>query len=211
MQIQRSLLAFQQKAPRLCVLHIIEKQLLLTFCIVTAEPSCAARAGHSNMLLSGRGKRPKVRQRGHKASAAANPCLMQSGHATQRTAPPPTDRHVSVHDACLQAKSLPQTVIRLEADSLHIIMVSRFLYDLLYFVGEIQDIARAVSGSTTSTAREAPTTLGESEAYKPITEVGQCLETCDIQNALCSDQVCRPVLQCYVLIWPTCLLAFRWC
>ena len=128
------------------------------------------------MLLSGRGKRAKVILLGHFLSTAAGsmPHPLCSG-STKCCTCFLADWHVQVCVACLQAKSLPQTVIRLEADSLHIIMISRFLYDLLYFVGEIQDIARAVSGSTTSTAREAPATSGESEAYKPITEVGQCL------------------------------------
>ena len=126
------------------------------------------------MMLSGRGKRPKVGQWGHEVSTAASSTTMHPFHAAQ-SAGPSLLTSIPVCVARPQAKSLPQTVVRLEADSLHIIIISRFLYDLLYFVGEIQDIARAVSGSTTSTAREAPATSRESEAYKPITEVGQCL------------------------------------
>ena len=67
------MLTVQQRVLRLCVLHVCKRQLLLTSSTVTADPTCAARAGQNNMLLSGRGKRPKVTQRGLELAAAASP------------------------------------------------------------------------------------------------------------------------------------------
>ena len=70
----------------------------------------------------------------------------------------------------LQAVPLLQTVFRLEADSLHLTLVGRFLYDVMHFVTEVSDIAAALATPASRAAKEAKNMQCD-RTYRTITEV----------------------------------------
>ena len=70
----------------------------------------------------------------------------------------------------MQAVPLAQTVFKVEADSLHLTLVGRFLYDIMHFVTEAKEIASVLSAPSPPAASggqpEQP-----ADSYRPITEV----------------------------------------
>ena len=70
----------------------------------------------------------------------------------------------------LQAVPLLQTVFRVEADSLHLTLVGRFLYDVMHFVTEVKDIAAALA-TPASKAAAAAKQMQCDRTYRPIAEV----------------------------------------
>ena len=69
-----------------------------------------------------------------------------------------------------QAVPLLQTVFRVEADSLHLTLVGRFLYDVMHFVTEVKEIAAGLATPASTAAKEAKL-LQCDRTYRPITEV----------------------------------------
>ncbi len=69
-----------------------------------------------------------------------------------------------------QAVPLAQTVFKVEADSLHLTLVGRFVYDVMHFVTEAREIASVLS--TPSPAAVPATQQQPADSYRPITEVG---------------------------------------
>ena len=65
---------------------------------------------------------------------------------------------------------LAQKTFRVEADSLHLTLVGRFIYDVMHFVTEAREIASVLSVSSTATAAESQPQQSTS-SYRPITEV----------------------------------------
>ena len=70
----------------------------------------------------------------------------------------------------LQAVPLAQKTFRVEADSLHLTLVGRFIYDVMHFVTEAQEIASALSPPSTAAVGEAQLQQSTS-SHRPITEV----------------------------------------
>ncbi len=70
----------------------------------------------------------------------------------------------------MQTVPLAQTVFKVEADSLHLTLVGRFVYDIMHFVTEAKEIASVLSAPN-STAAPAPKQLQPADSYRPITEV----------------------------------------
>ncbi len=70
----------------------------------------------------------------------------------------------------MQAVPLAQTVFKVEADSLHLTLVGRFVYDVMHFVTEAREIASVLS--TPSPAAVPDTQQQHADSYRPITEVG---------------------------------------
>ena len=70
----------------------------------------------------------------------------------------------------MQAVPLAQTVFKVEADSLHLTLVGRFVYDVMHFVTEAREIASVLS--TPSPAAVPDTPQQPADSYRPITEVG---------------------------------------
>jgi hypothetical protein len=70
----------------------------------------------------------------------------------------------------MQAVPLAQTVFKVEADSLHLTLVGRFVYDVMHFVTEAREIASVLS--TPSPAAVPDTLQQHADSYRPITEVG---------------------------------------
>ena len=70
----------------------------------------------------------------------------------------------------MQAVPLAQTVFKVEADSLHLTLVGRFVYDVMHFVSEAREIASVLS--TPSPAAVPDTQQQAADSYRPITEVG---------------------------------------
>lgn len=74
----------------------------------------------------------------------------------------------------LKAVPLTQKTFKVEADSLHLTLVGRFVYDVMHFVSEAREIASVLSAPSTS----APNTSAEPKlqqttpgSYRPIIEV----------------------------------------
>ena len=65
---------------------------------------------------------------------------------------------------------LAQKTFRVEADSLHLTLVGRFIYDVMHFVTEAREIASVLSVPSTATAAESQLQHSTS-SYRPITEV----------------------------------------
>lgn len=85
---------------------------------------------------------------------------------------------ISLSMCAVQAVPLLQTVFRVEADSLHLTLVGRFLYDVMHFVTEVKDIAAALATPASKAAKEAKL-LQCDRTYRPITEVsGFCATSC---------------------------------
>lgn len=70
----------------------------------------------------------------------------------------------------MQAVALLQTAFRVEADSLHLTLVGRFLYDVMHFLTEVKDIAAALSTPASRAAKDSEQ-LQCDRTYRPITEV----------------------------------------
>ena len=68
---------------------------------------------------------------------------------------------------CVQALPLAQTVFKVEADSLHLTLVGRFVYDVMHFVTEAREIASVLSAPSLPKAPQEP----PADSYRPITEV----------------------------------------
>ena len=64
---------------------------------------------------------------------------------------------------------LAQKTFRIEADSLHLTLVGRFVYDVMHFVTEAKEIASVLS--TPGTAAAAEPQPQSTTSYRPITEV----------------------------------------
>lgn len=103
----------------------------------------------------------------------------------------------------VQAAPLAQTVFKIEADSLHLTLVGRFLYDIMHFVTEAKEIASVLSAPSPPAASggqpEQP-----ADSYRPITEVRGCCDTlwgCLIDQKAgmkCTEEICgccQPVQQ----------------
>ena len=65
--------------------------------------------------------------------------------------------------------ALPQTVFKVEADSLHLTLVGRFLYDVMHFVTEAREIASVLSTSEPGAPKSSPQQPADS--YRTLTEV----------------------------------------
>ena len=70
----------------------------------------------------------------------------------------------------LQAVPVAQKTFRVEADSLHLTLVGRFIYDVMHFVTEAREIASVLSVPSTAAAAESQPQQNTS-SYRPITEV----------------------------------------
>ena len=70
----------------------------------------------------------------------------------------------------MQATPLAQTVFKIEADSLHLTLVGRFLYDIMHFVTEAKEIASVLSAPS-SPAASGGQPEQPADSYRPITEV----------------------------------------
>lgn len=71
---------------------------------------------------------------------------------------------------CLQAVPLAQKTFRVEADSLHLTLVGRFVYDVMHFVSEAREIASVLSTPGSAGAPDAQSQQSIT-SYRPITEV----------------------------------------
>ena len=78
--------------------------------------------------------------------------------------------NTNVGKLLIQAVPLAQTVFKVEADSLHLTLVGRFVYDVMHFVTEAREIASVLS--TPSPAAVPDTQKQPADSYRPITEVG---------------------------------------
>ena len=88
----------------------------------------------------------------------------------------------------MQPVALPQTVFKVEADSLHLTLVGRFVYDVMHFVTEAREIASVLSApeaGAPQTPQQPPT-----DSYRTITEVS--LPTL-YSHALSAVYHCMPV------------------
>lgn len=65
---------------------------------------------------------------------------------------------------------LAQKTFRVEADSLHLTLVGRFIYDVMHFVSEAREIASVLSAPGTAVGAESQPQHSTS-SYRPITEV----------------------------------------
>lgn len=65
---------------------------------------------------------------------------------------------------------LAQKTFRVEADSLHLTLVGRFIYDVMHFVTEAREIASVLSAPPTAAAPESQPQQSNN-SYRPITEV----------------------------------------
>lgn len=88
----------------------------------------------------------------------------------------------------LQAVPLLQTAFRVEADSLHLTLVGRFLYDVMHFVTEVKDIASALSTPASRMAKEAKQ-LQCDRTYSPITEVNALTGLCTLLHLCLREQM----------------------
>lgn len=70
----------------------------------------------------------------------------------------------------LQAVPLAQKTFRVEADSLHLTLVGRFIYDVMHFVTEAREIASVLSAPPTAVSPESQPQQSNN-SYRPITEV----------------------------------------
>lgn len=75
----------------------------------------------------------------------------------------------------LQAVPLAQKIFRVEADSLHLTLVGRFMYDVMHFVTEAREIASVLSAPTSAAVGESQPQQSTS-SYRPITEVRNPLQ-----------------------------------
>lgn len=82
---------------------------------------------------------------------------------------------ISLSMCAVQAVPLLQTVFRVKADSLHLTLVGRFLYDVMHFVTEVKDIASALATPALTAAKEAKLSQCD-RTYRPITEVSGFVE-----------------------------------
>ena len=95
----------------------------------------------------------------------------------------------------LQAIPLAQKSFRVEADSLHLTLVGRFVYDVMHFVSEAREIASVLSTPASAgpaDVKPQPSTT----SYRPITEV--CLYGRVLSSPCLSDSMLEcnmPVLQ----------------
>ena len=74
-----------------------------------------------------------------------------------------------------QAVPLAQKTFRVEADSLHLTLVGRFIYDVMHFVSEAKEIASVLSAPPTAAAPESQPQQSNN-SYRPITEVKDWLQ-----------------------------------
>ena len=70
----------------------------------------------------------------------------------------------------VQAIPLAQTVFKIEADSLHLTLVGRFVYDIMHFVTEAREIASVLSAPGPPAASDGQPDQ-PADSYRPITEV----------------------------------------
>lgn len=70
----------------------------------------------------------------------------------------------------MQAVPLAQTVFKVEADSLHLTLVGRFVYDIMHFVSEAKEIASVLSAPSTVAVPESQQQQ-PADSYRTITEV----------------------------------------
>lgn len=70
----------------------------------------------------------------------------------------------------MQAVPLAQTVFKVEADSLHLTLVGRFVYDIMHFVSEAKEIASVLSVPSTDAVPESQQQQ-PADSYRTITEV----------------------------------------
>lgn len=66
---------------------------------------------------------------------------------------------------------LTQKTFKVEADSLHLTLVGRFIYDVMHFVSEAREIASVLSAPSTAAPAEPQPQHSTAGSYRPITEV----------------------------------------
>ncbi|DBA93880.1 TPA: hypothetical protein ACH3X3_013925 [Trebouxia sp. C0006] len=112
----------------------------------------------------------------HQAASAA--AAGEPSEATHSMAQDATHAHMRSTMGATSARSprrrikavpLAQTVFKVEADSLHLTLVGRFVYDVMHFVTEAREIASVLS--TPSPAAVPDTQQQPADSYRPITEV----------------------------------------
>ncbi|KAL0042783.1 hypothetical protein WJX79_011021 [Trebouxia sp. C0005] len=112
----------------------------------------------------------------HQAASAA--AAGEPNEATPSMAQDTTNAHMRSTMGATSARSprrrikavpLAQTVFKVEADSLHLTLVGRFVYDVMHFVTEAREIASVLS--TPSPAALPDTLQQPADSYRPITEV----------------------------------------
>ena len=71
----------------------------------------------------------------------------------------------------LKAVPLTQKTFKVEADSLHLTLVGRFIYDVMHFVSEAREIASVLSAPPSGAPVEPKPQQSTAGSYRPITEV----------------------------------------
>ncbi|KAL3144165.1 hypothetical protein ABBQ32_003949 [Trebouxia sp. C0010 RCD-2024] len=71
----------------------------------------------------------------------------------------------------VKAVPLSQKTFKVEADSLHLTLVGRFIYDVIHFVSEAREIASVLSAPNTSAPAELKPQQSTAGSYRPIIEV----------------------------------------
>lgn len=78
----------------------------------------------------------------------------------------------------LKAVPLSQKTFKVEADSLHLTLVGRFIYDVIHFVSEAREIASVLSAPNTSAPAELKPQQSTAGSYRPIIEVSTFMKHC---------------------------------